>query len=126
MKPQNSVNPYVSPTAEPDLPPGSWDGSAVRGRWLVFASVLLAVFIEIIPTEVDLKLAAFQCKDLRLFLLVKAGCLAAIFFPLALFVWINGWRGIKGVKARVAVIGVIVVLQLAGDVCILANWFWHK
>ena len=95
-------------------------------RWLVFASLLLTVLIEVLPAEADLKWVAARHNDVRQFLVVKAVCLAMILVPLALYVWINGWRGIKAVKARVAVIGTIVVLNLAFDAWILVDWLLRK
>ena len=124
--PQYAVNPSESQSSLSDHRPIASEETVVRMRWLVFASLLLTLLIEVLPTEADLKWVAARHSDVRQFLVVKAVCLAVILVPLALYVWINGWRGIKAVKARVAVIGIIVVLNLAFDTWLLVDWLLRK
>jgi uncharacterized membrane protein YozB (DUF420 family) len=107
-----TTNPYQSPLASsvagtrPPLP--------VRGRWLIFVSLVLAVLIEVLPTEADILVAAYRDSDISLFLATKVICLAVILFPLATYVSLNGWRGVKDEKGRIIAIAIIVLLNIAG------------
>jgi hypothetical protein len=115
------VNPYESPQTACERPAASGE-PAVRGRQLVFASLLLAVFIEVFPTEADLMWSALAGRCVSLAVAAKATCLAIILIPLFLYVWINGWRGVKAAKGRIIAIGVIVALKLGVDVMCLVNY----
>jgi hypothetical protein len=94
----------------------------VRWRWLVFTSLILTFLIEVLPTEADLLLGALHLNNIELFFAIKVGCLAVILFPLVLYVSINGWRGIMSVKFRTALIMIIIILKLVGDILLLNNW----
>lgn len=115
------VNPYESPQTACD-PPAASGEPAVRGRWLVFVSLLFAVSIEVFPAEADLLWVALRRGSLTAFLAVKATCLVATLVPLILYTWINGWRGVKAAKGRIIAIGVIVALKLGMDVMCLVNY----
>ena len=54
--------------------------------------------------------------------MATTACLVVKLTPLSLYFWINGWRGLKAVRIRIAVIGVLVGLQLAMDIAVLAAW----
>ena len=114
------MNPYEAPSLPPDDRPADAGETPARGRWLVFVSVLASVLT--FPVEADFRYMAFRHDDIRLFLMVKAVFLAMILGPLTLYIGMNGWRGLKAVRTRIAVIGVLVVLQLAMDIGVLAAW----
>jgi hypothetical protein len=117
------VNPYQSPSSPLDPPSTTSAKRPARGRELVFTSLILAVLIEVLPTEVDWTAVALHAQnDIRLFVQAKAICLALILAPLLLYLWINGRHGIKVVKGRIVAIGVIVGVRLAMDACMLVAW----
>ena len=97
----------------------------MRGRWLVLASLILAVLTEVFPTEVDVLVVAVRSRDLSPFLITKTICLSLILTPLAVYLWMNGKRGMKAAKGRVIAIGTIVVLRLALDTTALVSYFLH-
>jgi hypothetical protein len=82
---------------------------------LVFASLVLAILIEVLPTEADLLSVAAMSKDVPLFLAIKAACLLAICLPLVLYVGLHGRRGVKAAKGRLTALGIIVAAKLALD-----------
>ncbi len=124
--PQHDVNPYQSPSSAPADGPVLSTESPARWRALVFLSVILAVLIEVLPTQVDFQVMAARRHDVQSFLTVAAICFTAILAPVVLFVVINGWRGIRAVKWRIVLIGTIVALGLARDTCILVELLAHK
>jgi hypothetical protein len=92
----------------------------VRGRWLVFTSLILVVLIEVLPTEGDLKYAAFMHRSLPLYVTVKIACLMTILSPLLVYIGLNGWKGIAAVKGRFVAICIIVGLHLLLDMWLVA------
>ena len=119
-------NPYESP-----IDPGIAPSSALSGevapwsRWLVFTSLVLAVLFEVLPTEIDF-IACAAGRSILLFLTARAICMSVILIPVVLYVWINGWRGLTAVKARVIAIGIIVGLNRALDTYALVDHLLHK
>lgn len=95
--------------------------NAVRHRWLVLASLLCAVFLEVLPVEAGLLLAAAVNGKVFLFLVIKVLCLAAIVAPLLIYIRINGRPGATAVSQRLAIIGGIVVLNLVLNALVVAN-----
>lgn len=95
----------------------------MRGRWLIFASLLLAIFIEVLPNEIEFILIAVRERNLPLFLATKAISLPIILGPLCLYIWLNGWKGVLVVKGRIVAISIIVGLTLIRDVWCLTNLF---
>jgi hypothetical protein len=123
---ESPVNPYESPSAAPGQPSTSWREAAVRWEWLVSTSLILAVLIEVLPTEADVLFIALLHKDVSRFLVAKAVCVAVVLAPLVLYVAINGRRGVMAAKRKILVIGVIVVLKLALDVYALTSHLLHR
>ena len=97
----------------------------MRGSWLVSMSLIVAVFTEVFPTEVDVLVVGVMRKDLSSWLEAKTICLALILIPLAVYIWMNGWRGFKAAKGRIIAIGVILLLRAALDVATLA-WYSQR
>jgi hypothetical protein len=86
---------------------------------LVRMSLLLAVFLEVIPLETNIIGVLSSLGDVSRVLAVKAVCLTAILLPLLIYVLLNGLKGLKRVRGRAAVIGVIVVIHLMGTISIV-------
>jgi hypothetical protein len=89
---------------------------AVRDIWLVRVSSLLAVFLEVVPIEIDIIGVLLSYRALALVVAVKAICLTAILLPLVIYVLRNGLSALRRVRGRVAVIGFIVVINLVLNV----------
>jgi len=110
MDKHNRVNPYQPPppadVLNPDMP--------LRWTWLPLVSLILAVLIEVLPTEIDILLVLRDQGILKL-ILAKVCCLAIILAPLTVYVSLNGWKGIAFVRGKVWPIGIIVVLRLCMD-----------
>jgi hypothetical protein len=96
----------------------------VRGRVLVRDSLILAIFIEVLPTEADLVAVLLSQMSIGLFVLGKAICLAIILLPLSIYIGLNGWKGPSAVKGKFAAICIIVGLNLVGNVWYLASRFF--
>ncbi len=100
----------------------------VRASWLVSLSLILAVLIELCPTEVDLMygpvLSIGQslfgsvpgAASILLLLGAKAACLTPIVVPLLIYVVLNGRNALRRFTIRVTIIGVIVSIRLIQDV----------
>ncbi len=95
----------------------------VRGRVLVRDSLMLAIFIEVLPTEADLVAVLLSQMYIGLFLLAKAACLAIILLPLSVYIGLNGWKGLSAVKGKFAAICIVVGLNLVGNVWYVASRF---
>jgi hypothetical protein len=119
------MDPLETASQPSDPHPAVSDKYAVRGRWLVFVSLILVILIEVLPTEADLLFVAWRHKDMSSFLTTKAICLAIILAPLLLYIWINGWRGVVAVKGRFVAITVIVVLKLVFDIWCIVDIFFR-
>ena len=113
------MNPHKSSSSESVGESVSRNG--VRHRWLVLASLLCAVFLEILPVEAGLLLAAAVNGNVFLLFLTKLLCLAAIVAPLLVYFRINGRPGVTAVSRRLAIIGGIVALNLVLDALIVAS-----
>lgn len=94
----------------------------MQGRGLVGVSLLLAVFIEILPLEADLTVVAIAIHNLPRFFIAKTICVAVILAPLLAYAWLNGWKGIWAQKGRVIAITVILLLRTAMDVECLVGY----
>ncbi len=85
---------------------------------LARTSVGIAVFLEVIGLEggihVYLSHSLPMPYNILLMLAVKAMCLVLIFAPLVVYVHRHGLRALKFVKARVALVALIVVLHFGG------------
>jgi hypothetical protein len=91
-------------------------GCGPRWRFLVFVSLLLAIAIEVFPTEADiLWTIGFHTKNLLLVFLAKAVCLVIILLPLSVYIGLNGWRGLRVVMGRVYWIFGIILIKLFID-----------
>jgi hypothetical protein len=84
-------------------------------------SLLLAVFLEVLPLEMDIICVLSSLGDVSRVVAVKAVCLTAIVRPLLIYVLLNGLKGLKRVRGRTAVIGVIVVIHLMGTISTVLN-----
>ncbi len=58
----------------------------VKGRWLVFTSVILAFFLEVWPVEADLLYSAVRTRNILAYLGTKTAILSVILLPLFIFV----------------------------------------
>jgi hypothetical protein len=85
---------------------------ALQDIGLVRASVILAVFLEVIPVEADIIYGPLF-NDVFRMLVVKVFCLVMIFLPLVIYVMRNGLGALKIVWGRVIVVAVIVLINLA-------------
>jgi hypothetical protein len=123
-----TANPYRAPTASDASEQPAVLSGQIRAwsRWLVFTSVVMVVLTEVFPTEVDVLYMAMRTGNISSFLKAKAVCLALILVPLVIFFWINGWRGLKAVKARIIALGVIFVLNLVLDAYCLVNYSFRS
>jgi hypothetical protein len=99
-----------------DPAPGPTANSAVKGYLLAFASLILAVIIEVTPFEADFTGVAILHKDMTSFLVAKLIGLTTILVPLLLYIALNGRQGIVAAKGIVIAIGVIVILRLIFDI----------
>jgi hypothetical protein len=107
------MNPYESPLSECDPPSQCSAKSYLRGAWLVFASLLLAIFIEVFPTETDvLVVGKLSGRGIVYLLAVKAIFLAIIITPLLIYFLINGRRGLQTAKGRITTIGIIIAANI--------------
>ncbi len=119
-------NPYESPSSTLLGDAATTEKAAARGLGLVTTSFVLAVLIEVFPTETDMTAVAFFAqRNVPAFLTEKAIFLSIILAPLLLYFWINGWRGVMAAKRRIVAIGIIVVLKLALDAFWLVSYFPH-
>jgi len=91
----------------------------IRGMSLVRVSLLLAIWLEVIPFEINIISALLSLGAVSVVLAVKAVCLTAILLPLLIYVLGNGLSALKHVKGRAAVIGVIVVIHLVVTISIV-------
>lgn len=123
-------NPYQSPFAPSTSSPVQVAVAIPKGTGLATASLLLAICIEVLPTEADMvwgiTAASGAIRDtafsLAVLLAVKAVSLPIILGPLVAFVWINGWRGLAAVRRRTAAVGMIVGLKVLMDIVTVADW----
>jgi hypothetical protein len=106
------MNLSQSPNSDCRLESETELGHEPRWRFLVFASLLLAIAIEVFPTELDLLSVAFLSKNLRLAILGKSVCLTIILLPLIVYIGLNGWHGLRAVRQRVFWIMLIVLINL--------------
>ena len=116
-----NVNPYQSPTA--DCGPAAQKDVGVdpRATWLVRTSLGLAIFLEVLPTEVDTTYAAVVYHNLPLFFLIKIVFLAIILLPLVAYIGLSGWHGLKAVSGKVTTITIILSLRMVMDVFMIAE-----
>ena len=96
--------------------------STVRGRWLVFVSLILTIHVEIL-VDGDIAARAFLKKDIPFYLMAKLICLTVILFPLLPYLWLNGRRGIKAAWGGMLAIGIVIALRLASDVVCMVMLF---
>ena len=115
----NRVGPYQTSSSESPARPGS--PTEPRHRWLVLVSLLTAVFLEVLPLEAGMLLAAAVHGGALLLLFVKLLCLAAILGPVLVYLQINGRSGLSAVSRRLAIIGAIVGLNLALNALVVAG-----
>jgi hypothetical protein len=87
-----------------------------RGERLVTASVLLAVFLEVLPGEADFAIGHGPVTTVRDIVTAKLICVSIILAPLVLYVKENGRSAIRFVRARVFVLFVILSLRLVFDI----------
>lgn len=98
------------------------DESHIRDRWLIFLSFYAALLLEVVPFEADVLFAyALRPSDLVSFAVIKLLFLSGILGPLALFVCLNGWTGLKSYPGRTITIGIVVGLNLAMNVIVIAK-----
>jgi len=83
--------------------------------------LLGAVFLEVVPLEAGMLVAAAVHGGVLLFLFVKLLCLAAIVGPVLVYAQINGRSGLTAVSRRVAIIGAIVGLNLVLNALVVAS-----
>jgi hypothetical protein len=110
--PRHAVNPYESPSQPPDPHTTSPPEVAVREGWLVRASLLMAILLELPICGADPSGFALSHHDVQLFLWAKAICLPVILVPLLRYLWVNGRRGVIAAKGAVVTISVIVIGRL--------------
>jgi hypothetical protein len=90
---------------------------AAQAKWLASVGFLLAVLLELFPTEMRVMYGpALDAGGISLFLVVKTTCLAIIFAPFLVYVRMNGWQALRCVRTRVTFVGVIVFIRLVQDV----------
>jgi hypothetical protein len=94
--------------------------NAIKDIGLVKASVILAVFIEILGIEADLIYGRFYDDIFKIFI-VKMLCLLLILFPLVIYVKRNGLSALKVVWGRVTIVAVIVMINLAHNLFIFGG-----
>ncbi len=82
--------------------------------WLVNASLLLAVALEVFPVEDDLICGPYL-TDVPGSLAVKVTCLALILSPLVIFFIRDGLGALRSVWGRVTAIVTIVAVSLVRD-----------
>jgi hypothetical protein len=87
-----------------------------RGERLVTASVVLAVFIEVLPVEADFAIGHGPVTTVRDIVTSKLVCLSIILAPLVFYVKENGRSAIRFVRARVLVLFLILSLRLVFDI----------
>jgi hypothetical protein len=80
--------------------------------WLVRVSTVLAICLEVIPIEMDVISVLWSAGAFRLALVVKLTCITAILLPLVIYTLLNGPRALRYVRARVAIVAVIVAIHL--------------
>lgn len=120
------MNPYESPKTECNGESLSENAQPPRAGWLIFVSVLLAILLEVLPTEVDVLVTLLQRRDLQRFLAFKSAFLVAILLPLLVYVALNGWRALRVYAVRVGIILAIVVLQLIFNVFMIVDMLHPK
>jgi hypothetical protein len=114
LEPDSDGNPYQSPKT--DCGTNAQAGiDRSDNTWLVRASVGLAIFIEVLPTEVDITVAALGSHQLMMCILAKVICVSVILAPLLAYIGLNGWQGLKAVQGKVSIISTIVFLRLLMD-----------
>ena len=79
-------NPYVSPKSQSASTKAAEHEVVVKGRWLVFTSVILAFFLEVWPVEADLLYSAVRTRNILAYLGTKTAILSVILLPLFIFV----------------------------------------
>jgi len=84
-------------------------------QWPARASLVLAIAVEVFPTEADL-MFAFRQQDLLVLLAIKFFCLMVILSPLVSGVFYYGWKAIATPRVTVALIVAIVLMRLWSDV----------
>ena len=84
----------------------------LKGQWLVFTSLILAILLEVLPTEADILFVAMRLGNIPLFLAVKAAMLGIILLPLLVFFRLNGYKMHAAVSTRLKIIAAIVIINL--------------
>jgi hypothetical protein len=115
-----TTNPFRSPMTAPAR--RSRVSVPAWSRWLVFTSLVLAVLIEVLPTEADVMWVALRRGDVLLFVAAKAFFLTLILGPLLIYVGMNGRLGVRAAWRRIAVISIIVGVKFAMDAAVLVNY----
>jgi hypothetical protein len=98
----------------------------VREGWLVRASLLMAIILELPICGADPSGFALSHHDVQLFLWAKAICLSVILVPLLRYLWVNGRQGVISAKGAVVTICVIVVGRLVLESGAWAYYFLHR
>jgi hypothetical protein len=119
------MNPYQSPSQQPNPHPASLPEPAVRESWLVRSSLLMVLVLETPTCGMDPSGMALASRDLQFFLASKAVCLAIILAPLCRYLWMNGWRGVIAAKGIFAAIVLIVGVRLALELYWVIGYFVH-
>lgn len=84
----------------------------IRGKWLVQLSTLVAIYLEVIPVEMDTISGLWLRGAFSLALAVKLLCVTVILLPLVIYVFLNGPSALWHVKGRVVVIATIIGIHL--------------
>ncbi len=87
-------------------------------------SLLASILLEVAPLEADLLHVAVSCRNIALFLTVKAICLLLILLPFSTYFRANRWQDIVGRnRVLVLLIVVIVTLNLMMNVLVVFRMF---
>jgi hypothetical protein len=120
------ANSYQSPMANCGKTTPRETEIAPKSSWLVRASLGLAIFLEVLPTEIEYILVAMQNRSLLTLFLTKLVCLTIILLPLYGYISLNGSRGLKAASGKITAIIGIVCFHLIADVFVVIQILWPK
>ena len=101
-----------APRCKSILCPAHTPEDQIRAAGLVFWSLILAVLIEVFPTEAGLANICFNIGSLFLSLALKLTCSIIILLPLLIYVALNGRKGLRCARGRIIAIGTIIIVKL--------------
>jgi hypothetical protein len=102
---------------------------ATRHDGLVILSVTLAVLLEVLPVEWDLKVVSLASGSVLGWLAAKSACLGLIVLPLVVYYRRHGRGGLLRVRGCLVAIGAIVAVTFLMDIAqitlMVIHGRWH-